>query len=308
VVLPGALLAALVALWTWRRGPLGRASAVVALLPLAIVGVFAYLHDHREIRYVFAALALAGVSLGLAFEKLPLRVRRWLAGLLSFALALAALAVQTTPWQAAAVSGLALGLCVVFSFWAAAPLSRSGWWAGGTRGGGDGGGGGRRRLLPALAALLALATPAVLGLRAWTESYQKHRLDLWPDAAALEQVTGGAPAVIAYLDGNRPYRFAGSRLQNRLEIVPARGAVEARTFDWHGSAGFPYSGGRFPAWSRNLRALGVGLVVVDRNDDLAFESGRRELRCMRAHPELFQPIVQTDFCEIWRFDGGSGAR
>jgi hypothetical protein len=307
VILLGALLGGLAALWTWRRSPLGRATAAVALLPFAIVAVFAYLHDHREIRYVFAALALAGVSLGLAVEKTPPRVRLWLAGLLSFALALAALAVRTTPGQAAAVSAVAAIVCGLCALWAAAPLSRSGWWAGGTRGGGDGGGGGWR-LLPALAALLVLAVPAVLGLRAWTESYQKHRLDLWPDAAALERVTGGAPAVIAYLGGNRPYRYAGRRLQNRVEIVPARGPVEDGYFDWQGNADFPYHDGRYQAWSRNLSRLGVELVLVDRNDDPSLESEVRELRWMRAHPEQFQPLWRDGSCEVWRFDSRSGPR
>ena len=355
VMLPGALLAALIALWSWRRGPLGRARAAVALLPLAILAVFAYLHDHREIRYVFAALALAGVSLGLAVEKLPLRVRRWLAGLLSCAWALAALATQTTSGQAAAVFGIALGLGALVA-WTGGKgvhlkvgegLAPS--WAGGEveprrHSGNIGSPGsalwktsqGEDRVLPPtregaspsptsgeelkltpmghrwpawlLLLALALAALAALGLRSWTESYQKRRLDLWLDAAALERVTGGAPAVIAYLGGNRPYRLAGRRLQNRVEIVPTRGPVEDRYFDWHGSTGFPYSGGRFTAWSRNLRRLGVELVAVDRNDDPGLESGGRELRWMRAHPEQFQPLLQAGPCEIWRFDGGSGPR
>jgi hypothetical protein len=299
VILPGALLGCLAALWTWRRGPLGRATAAVALLPFAIVAVFAYLHDHREIRYVFAALALAGVSLGLAVERLSPspRVRLWLAGLLSLALSLAALATQTRPWQAAAVLGIAAIVCALAA-WTLTPSPgrrECGWERGP-------GGEGRAGWL-----LLVLAA-AVFGLRLWTESYQKHRLDLWPDAQALERVTGGSPAVIAYLGGNRPYRFAGRRLQNRVEIVPARGPAEEGYFDWRGNTDFPFDSGRYLTWSRNLSRLGVELVIVDWNDGLASRSEVRELRWMRAHSEQLQPLWENDSCEIWRFDGRNGAR
>jgi hypothetical protein len=112
--------------------------------------------------------------------------------------------------------------------------------------------------------------------------------------------------VIAYLGGNRPYHFAGKRLQNRVEIVPTRGPVDGRYFDWQGDTDFPYDGGRYKVWSRNLRELGGELVVVDRNDDPDLESGARELHWMQAHPEQFQPLLQAGACEIWRFDGGSG--
>jgi hypothetical protein len=346
LMLPGALLAALILLWTRRRRPLGRTAAAVALSPWAVVGIFAYLHDHREIRYVFAALALAGVSLGLALERLPPRIGQRLALLLTFAWAVTALATQTTPRQAVMVTAIAVVACGLTAYLCIyegravvpSPLGGGGLEQGGGQEGGvmsdrdlsmsnvlpTGGaplltsplsqpppsqGGGKT--FAVLFLLVALLLPATLGLSAWTESYQSHRLDLWPDAAALERITGGAPTVIAYLGGNRPYRYAGRTLQNRLEIVPLHGPPAARFFEEHGSADFPYDWGRFPVWTRNLAALGVELVLVDRNDDPTLQSGARELRWMQTHPEQFEPVLLTETCEIRRFHAagaGSGPR
>jgi hypothetical protein len=290
-LLPGAFLAAAAALWTWRRpgsggARWGRAGAVLALLPFGIVAVFAGLHDHRDIRYVFAGLALAGVALAKAIELLPSPFRQALTILLSFAWALTALAIQTELQRAATVAMAALAASGLAA-WLLAKRPEPGMVL---RGAGQG----AVRWLP-----LLLVIPAVLVVRSWMDSFESHRLDSWPDATALEQVTGAAPTVIANVGGNQPYLFAGRRLQNRVEIVPTRGPVEARTFDWRGTADFPFRGGRFPAWWRNLRDLGIELVVVDRSENPGLE-GVRELGWMEAHPDRFQALVRTPTYEIWR--------
>ena len=267
-VLPGALAAAVLALRRWRA-PGGRPALMVALLPFGILAVFAYLHDHRDVRYIFAALALAGVAVGQALDQLRPSVRTWAADLLSLAFAVSAVVTAARPWLAALLTLAVLAIVLAASR--------------------------RARWLVAAACVLF-----AFGLGALIPGYERRRLEPSPPAAFLDLATAGDPAVIAYSGGNLPYFFFGRRLQNRVEIVPTRGAVENRTFDWQGSPRFPYQGGRFTAWRRNLCQLGVDFVVFEQ----AWKPGV-ELRWLAAHPDLFQPLFQQGRFGIWRLESGA---
>ena len=272
-VLPGALAAAVLALRRWRA-PGGRSALAVALLPFGILVVFLYLHDHRDIRYFLAALALAGVAIGHALEQLRPALRTRLAGLLSLAFAVSAVVMATRPWTAALVALAALAI-VLAAGWLR-DRRRAGW------------------LVAAASVLLAF------GLGALIPGYERRRLEPSPPAAFLDLATAGGSTVVAYSGGNLPYFFFGRRLQNRVEIVPTRGAVEDRTFDWQGSPRFPYQGGRFTAWRRNLCQLGVDFIVFEQ----AWKPGA-ELRWMAAHPDLFRPLFQQGRFGIWSLESGA---
>lgn len=265
-VLPGALAAAVLAFRRWRA----RSALIVALLPFGLLAVFAYLHDHRDVRYIFAALALAGVAVGQVLEQLRSSVRKWVIDLLGLAFAVSAVVTAAQPWMAAL-----LAIPVLAIVWLRGRL-RAGW------------------LVAAACMLLAF------GLGALIPGYERRRLEPSPPAAFLDLATAGDPAVIAYSGGNLPYFFFGRRLQNRVEIVPTRGAVEDRYFDWHGSPRFPYQAGRFTAWRRNLCQLGVDFVVFEQ----AWKPGV-ELRWMAAHPDLFQQLFQQGRFGIWRLESGA---
>lgn len=147
---------------------------------------------------------------------------------------------------------------------------------------------------------VAASIPVAFGLGALIPGYESRRLEASPPAAFLELATAGGPAVIAYSGGNLPYFFFGRRLQNRVEIVPTRGPVEDRTFDWRGSPRFPYQAGRFTAWRRNLCQLGVDFVVFEQ----AWKPGV-ELRWMAAHPDLFRPLFQAGRFGMWSLESGA---
>jgi hypothetical protein len=276
VILPGACAAALVALqMAWRQSR-ARAAAAVSLLPFAILAIFLYLHDHRDVRYLFAGLALAGIALAHLLDQVPAPNGRRLTLALSLLFAAAAL-ISGPPKLILPVLAAALLACAACVGWERRFQGR-------TR-------------APTSAILWAgVALAAVVGGSLTIDSYQRRRPRYFPVATALENLAGPAPRVFAYTGWNQPYAFFGSRFQHRVEIVPSRGPVEGRFFDWGGDAEFPYNG-NFRRWWRNLRSLGVSYVIVDQ-----VEHARPERRWLERHPDRFRREYAAGNVEIWRVE------
>ncbi len=276
IVLPGAVAGATIALRAALRNRSSRPAAAVSLLPFGVLAAFLYLHDHRDVRYLFAGLALAGIAIAVLLARAPDAIGRPLARALSLILATVVIARVPAEMAIPVVAGAALA-CAAWVRWrrrAAGPRPIS-WaataWAG--------------------AALIAIvAGSATIG------GYQRRWRRHFPTAAALEQLAGASPQVFGYTGANRPYQFFGARLQHRVEIVPSRGPLESRFFDWGGNAGFPYRG-NFRRWWQNLRALGVTFVILDQ-----VENARRERRWMERHPDRFRRAYGAGNVEIWRVE------
>jgi hypothetical protein len=283
--LPAALVASLAALLVggpWRRRL--RRAAVFAL-PAVFFLEFLYLvHDHRDVRYLFAAIALAGVAfagvVALAGRRWP-----WVEAAVEAAVATAVVLRFASP-DHPPPGGLPLYALVVLTAAAVAAAFV-------------------RPLRRLAARPSAVAGAVLLGLAAWAAltpelaRYQreKYRQNLIVEALAREAPAG---AVIAYAGSNRPYAYFGPRLEHRVEQVPLRGPVEARTFTWGGDDSIPWRGGRYWTWRRNLQQLGVEYVVLD-------APRGREDRWIRRHPEDFAPVTFHGPARLWRFTPGAGA-
>ena len=276
ILLPGAGAATAIALWVaWRHRP-SRPAAAVSLLPFGVLAAFVYLHDHRDVRYLFAGLAVAGVAFALLLDRFPAPVGRRLAQALSLLLAAVAVARAQVPMAAAVVAAAALA-SGAFAWW----RRRS------------------TRPLPHSATAIAglcLALFAVVAGSSTIAGYQRRWHRHFPTAAALEELVGPSPSVFGYSGGNRPYPFFGPRLQHRAEFVPSRGPAEGRFFDWGGDTEFPYDG-NFRRWWRNLQSLGASHVILDQ-----IENARRERRWMASQPARFERAYAAGNVEIWRVE------
>lgn len=294
-LLPAALLAPLVALAAvlaraarGRRRPLG--PGIEALLVLALPAVFflqfLYLmHDHRDMRYVLPAVALAALALAWLAEQLPapaafaLRAAVALALLHRLARSLYLGPGEELAFAAALLAGAALALALAHARpqWVspAAPAERRRWAAAG-------------------ALLLALAT---LGSGKTIEKYQARRLERFPAALALEQAAGARgvrPVTVAYAGYNQPYPYFGSRLQNDVRCIPAAWDLDAQYYRWGGNAEFPLRGGSVGRWWRILGAYGVDFVAIQRSPG---EDPERSWMVRR--PDLFQRVYEDPSAEVW---------
>ncbi len=252
-LLPAALLAPAAALALPRRRPLAARleTAAVLALPLLFFLQFVYqMHDHRDVRYVLAGLAVAGVGCAWLLER-----PRGLAGpVLRGALLVALLVVlgdRLAPVR---------GWRDVVPF----PLAP--------------------RVERYQAGKLARAGPA-------------HAAEL-PAARALEARAGAAGAEVAFVGGNRPYLFFGSRLQNGVHVVPTGPGLASRFYTWGDPARWPPPG-RYRRWRANLERLGVRYVAVV----LTEEAANPERRWMRRRPESFRRLHADPWAELWEVRG-----
>ncbi|MDL2716614.1 MAG: hypothetical protein PT977_02575, partial [Acidobacteriota bacterium] len=275
ILLPAAVLAPLLAFLSWlgslvRRARPGRGRGVeageVVLLTLPVVLYLTFVRlmvDHRDIRYVYGALALAGIAVAWLVERLPSRVARLgrQAVLLAVMAALVASqhADRGTGWVLAA-GALSAAIVMADVLWRrAAPRS--------SKVGPMG--------VSLIVATVLVALVSMFGGRL-LETYLARKLDTIPAAAFLD---GAAPpgTTIAFCGGNQPYPFFGRRLQNRLLYVPiyrgpsARGGLDpplgASFFSWGGPLEFPRHRAVREEWRENLRRLDVGFVVVVKTGD-----------------------------------------
>ena len=267
-------------------------------LPAAYYAIFlGWVHDHRDSRYLFAAIALAAVAAGWLIDRLSAR-GRWggAAGRLAgWAVGLSVL-VQSVrradlpAWQDAVIVAVLVGI----GWLASAPAPG---WTSRSRGLGL-----LRRpgALPA-AALLPVLLVAAAGGRV-IDAYRDRQLRGEPIADRLDRETRTRGVAVAYLGYNAPYPFAGARLQNRVEIVPAGEDLEGRHFDWNGEARLPFDPGSYPTWLGNLERLGVEWIVVDRRGHV-----KPEHDWMRYHQGRFRRVEVSWPLELWRLERPAGA-
>jgi hypothetical protein len=168
----------------------------------------------------------------------------------------------------------------------------------------------------ALGAAVTLRTPARRvatlpgrhpGLAAWSaalllypmgvmvaEAYPRHKLDGEILPRWLDERPEG-PVTVAYVGFNAPYLYWGSRLRNRVVVVPVNPSTEARLYDWGAPMRSPFRHGAFGAWRRNLDALGAAYVVVVRRG-----GEDPERRWMNDRPDAFERVAELGETEIWR--------
>jgi hypothetical protein len=287
-LLPAALLAPLAAL-AWRRRIGSRSkpggwidTVLVASLPVAFFLLFLYgTHDHRDMRYFMPGVALAALLFAWLLE-LPGPRTGTVLRCLAFLVPMHHLArrFRVEVWQE--VLGVA-ALLALTALWL--------WLR-------DRGAGRRFRWGIAGLVLLALAAGPV---GKSVEKYQKRKLRGEPIAARLEQLSGGRGVEVAYLGWNQPYLFYGSRLQNRVEMVPYDWDLDSRFFDWGASPELPFNHRLPRRWVRQVDGLGIDYVVVTR---AGFENPER--RWIEERPWKFRQVYGDGIREIWQvFPPGS---
>ena len=271
-IVPAALLGPCVALV--RRRWL---TALVLALPVVLFLQFLYLmHDHREVRYLLAALALGAVAAGWLIDLIGRLAPgvRWVIALVAF----------VRWYQAPKAPGVVEALLALLA--ASAVLVSSEAWRRRRREWG------RRGWVAAL----VVAGGALVALSRGVDYYQERKLEPHWAAAALDSATGKSGAVIAYTGYNQPYLYFGSRLQNEVRIVPRNRDLLAEHYRWGGTARWPYERGSYRAWLANLRRLGVRYVVVA----LELENGGLERRWMRRQRREFELVHSDPITEVWR--------
>jgi hypothetical protein len=297
-----ALAAPAVALLLPRRDEAGTAGAggvgrwleaAVLALPAATFVLFLRLmHDHRDIRYFFGGVAVAAVGWGYLADRLERSGRRG-GGALAAALrgatyAAAAVWVAFRPEPPLPDPRPWLWLLVGAVLGAAAAAG----WGGLRRGLGAVA---RRPGRTAVAAALVLVPLAEHVAARYSERRLEHRL---LPRYLEEHLVGPEGATVAYVGHNAPYLYFGSRLQNRVVIVPTRTRdLDRRLYTWGGTTAQPYRRGRAAVWIDNLERLGVSYVVVVR---LGHEGPER--LWMLRHPQRFRQVAAQGVEEVWRFE------
>jgi hypothetical protein len=302
VLLPVAVVAPLLALLSWlgsrvrRARPIegrgvGAGEVVLLALPVVLYLTFVRLMvDHRDIRYVYGGLALAGIAVAWLLERLPPRVARLgrqtvLLGVLA-ALVASQHAERGAGWVLAA-GALSAAIVLADVLWRRASPRGS-------------------KVEPTVASLIVATVLAGLvsmfGGRL-LETYLARKLDTTPAAAFLD---GAAPpgTTIAFCGGNQPYLFFGRLLQNRLLYVPTYGGPSARGgldpplgasfFSWGGPLEFPRHRAVREEWRDNLRRLDVGFVVVVKTGD---ELPERDW--IAIEPEAFPRVFSDARTEVF---------
>ncbi len=262
--------------------------AALFLLPAGSFLVFLRLvHDHRDIRYFLGGVAVAAVCWAWLTDRLERSGRRRGAARAALlraaacAAVLTAVVVRTPPdgaspllLMAAAAAGVLLA-----ARWNARPR-----WA---------------TAVAARPAAVAVAAAALLWLPIAhvAEQYPERKLVRLPLTALIESFAEPGGATIAYVGLNSPYHLWGSRLQNRVAIVPSGGDPADRLYDWGGTTRQPFRDPEKPGrWIRNLERLGVGWVVVVHAGE-----AHPERPLMRRRPERFHRVATFGDQELWRF-------
>jgi hypothetical protein len=289
-MLPAAFLAPAVSLL--RRGEARQKVVRTLLLALPVIFFLQFLylmHDHSDIRYFFAAVALAAVAFCWLVESVAARwplvapaMRGGLAGLVAYKFIHTD---EASAWGEVTTGAVLLVLaCVAIAGWA----------------------GLRRRLSEHRFAWVALACGIAIaggaGLTKTLEKYQERKYDNDLLVGFLDDQLGDRGTTIAFVGGNRPYPLFGSRLQHRVETVPVTGSLEDRFYRWGGTANFPFVDGTYKQWTSNLRQLGTEFVVIALG-----EQQEPERRWMQRHPRDFERVYVFASTEIWRFRADAAA-
>jgi len=284
-LLPAGLLAPLVALVRLLRGPRSeRAERLETLLVLALPLVLflqflELMDDHRDVRYWMAGVGLMAVGLAGLTERLG-RVGTAMRALL---LVLLLHQIDKRLDLSSRREALLAALLLAAALLAVRKGERL-----------------RARLPRRTAALLAAAGCAALLLATpWLgrkiELYQGLKLRDRPAALALDRAAGETGATVAYMAFNQPYLYAGSRLQNDVQIVPTGWDFASQYYRWGGNAVFPFDGLEPRRWWRTLGAIDARFLVLRLSGE---EEPRRGW--ILAHPERFQPIYLDGADEVYR--------
>jgi hypothetical protein len=270
-MLPAAILAPVLALAVAppRRRVL---YAWLFAIPLGVYLLFVRLvEDHRNARYLFAGLAIAAVAVAWLVSRLPPRWRPVVAAVLAVA--------ATWPWVAAGNDTLRFLPLTLGAGWL---LSRP-----------------SRPWVSRPATVLAAATVGALALAAVApgvlRKYERRRFDNERAAAALERLTGGAPARVAYAGWNQPYLFFGRRLQNAVYMPPVAPTLDTMFYRWRGPLEDRASPRPRRDWMRNLERLRIEWVVwvnagADERPERGWMAQSRHFACVYAdrNVELWQ--------------------
>lgn len=291
-LLPAALLAPFAALFLPWRGnrpePGGFGERLERGLVLALPAIFfleflAFMHDHRDPRYVLPGIALAGAAFAWLLESAGPRLATVLRGLVALwvlhdllSRSRPALGMETLEaLLLAGAAALALDSSPRLRTWTSRPALKR--WA--------------AIALPALLLLAALPLGRV------TEAYQKRKLAAQPAARALEQRLAPTGARLAYVGWNQPYLFFGSRLQNQVEILPHAWSADLRFYGWGRDPTLPFDHWRPNAWLQLLDELAIDFVVVRIHHDAQPDPERRWIT---DHPERFDKVYEDAETAIWR--------
>lgn len=278
-LLPAALLAPFAA--ALRKGAWARRieTALVFALPAVFFLEFLFLmHDHRDVRYFAAGVALAALAFAWLTERAGSLAGPALRMLVLLAASASVLTRAFSPGTALLGAALLAAVALAAARWLPDRLPVR---------------------LPSLRttglAALALLLLAALPAGAAVARYQKVKLREETAADTLERLAGPGGARVAYAGWNQPYLFSGSRLQNDVQYVPSTPNLAAQYYTWGGSLDFPFRReGRYRTWNENLKRLKIGYVVILRS---RWENPER--RWMTRHPERFRVVYEDSQTEIW---------
>jgi hypothetical protein len=285
-LLPAALAAPAIALA--RRD--SRATVLFALPAILFLQFRFLMHDHRDLRYILPALALAAIATAWLLAHAGRRLGPATRSLVLAGVLLAASShLHAGTLQLLLLLPLLCGMGVLAAtaamrlhpasnrHRAAAQLPT---WRRAAAGMG-------------LAAAIAAAWPA----GAWLDHFQAIKLARQPAAAALDGFTSPRGAPVAYVGSNQPYFYFGSRLQNDLQIVPTDADLAAQYYTWGGTPRFPFDHPSLERWRTNLAIRHIAYVVAARTRDEGPERA-----WMAATPQDFALLYRTGDVEIWRVD------
>jgi hypothetical protein len=283
-VVPAAILAPLFAIGRRKR----LTEVMLLLMPLVFFAEFLLLmRDHREIRYVIAAVAVAGVGFVWLVELLPKNAA-------SFARVATLLIIAANVWNITGNSmperreaAMAAVVAALIALVALTRLSGDAW-----------------RVLAYLGLVAAMALPFRWGSAMdhyHARKYIALGLPEAPAAAQFDAMTCGRGAKVAYAGTNRPYLFFGSEQQNFVDMVPRKGPADDRFFDWSGNVEWGYADGTPDEWIRNLRQVSTRYIVFMR--EFAADEPERTWAMQRA--AMFKAVIVTKDVEVYEFARGS---
>ncbi len=250
-LLPAAVLAPLVCV-VRRRGRRWPLDLVLLCLPALFYLLFVVrVYDHRDVRYLFSAYALAAVAFAWVLQNLPtdrLPARRWLPALLCATVLIVCCdlvvnqgtLLRDSPVAHVTTAAAAFAAGSVFAF----RRLHLRWWRRP-----------RRLALGLFAGSLVVA--AALAPAADTHQREKYADDPVVQTLAREDPTG---ARVLVFGGNRWYRLFGARLQN--QVLPGEVGVEHAWYRWGDERTDPASQSRNAYWMWRLRGEQDSWLVV----------------------------------------------
>lgn len=296
-LLPAALLAPL-ACTARRRGRAWPLELWVLALPAVFYALFVFrVYDHREVRYLFAALGLAAVAYAWLVSRLPPPWQTPVVATTAFLTWAGVIAnhpalLKRHLWPTLAAVAVVTAIAFALGWTGGSHGKRSGASAGGlARAWAETRRGLNARPVLLTAVPLAALLLAALALSPLAATYAASRHDADPVLRALADAQPKG-AEIQVLGGNRWYDLFGAHLQNR--VVPAAACPPDIYYHW-GDPDFRDPSAP-PSGRCRQRLHGGDWLVVYPND-----GGARDRDWMHQHPEYFQRVAGTAERELWRF-------